>query len=147
MSRPGGVAHLTPMSDISDDCSQEPQTHEGAADSSVTGVTRPSTALSTGSEADVLQHLGHQGGDRRALRPRQCHVREQGMALQLLDHGNDAVVATHPQVVALGDVVGQDDPAVTTDPREHGQQHIALQRLGLVDDDERVVQRAAADID
>jgi hypothetical protein len=42
--------------------------------------------------------------------------------------------------------VGQDDAGVLPDPREHGEQHVALQALGLVDDDERVVQRPAADV-
>jgi hypothetical protein len=32
---------------------------------------------------------------------------EQRVTLERLDHGNHAVVATHAEVVALGDVVGQ----------------------------------------
>ena len=51
-----------------------------------------------------------------------------------------------PQVVALGDVVGEHHPGVLADPGQHGEQHVALERLRLVDDDERVVQRAAADV-
>ena len=58
----------------------------------------------------------------------------------------DAVVAADAQVVALGDVVGQHHPRVLADAAEHGEQHVALERLRLVDDHERVVQRAAADV-
>ena len=76
----------------------------------------------------------------------QRDVGEQRVALELLDHRDHAVVAADPQVVALGDVVGEHDLGVGADPRQHRQQHVALQRLGLVDDHERVVQRAAADV-
>ncbi|CKU39165.1 Uncharacterised protein [Mycobacterium tuberculosis] len=55
-------------------------------------------------------------------------------------------MAADPQVVALGDVVGQHHPGTGPQPGQHGQQHIALQRLCLVDDDERVMQRAAPDV-
>ena len=62
------------------------------------------------------------------------------MALQLLDHGHDAVMATHPKIVALGDVMGEHDLGVGADARQDCQQHVSLQRLRLVDDDERVMQ-------
>ena len=58
----------------------------------------------------------------------------------------DAVVAADAEVVALGDVVGEHDPRVLADPAQHREQHVALQRLRLVDDHERVVQRAPADV-
>ena len=51
-----------------------------------------------------------------------------------------AVVAAHPEIVALGYVVGQHDPRVLPDAAEHGEEHVALERLSLVDDHERVVQ-------
>ena len=63
-----------------------------------------------GSEREVLQHLGDQRGDRRALRAGQRHVREQRVALERLDDRGDAVVPADPQVVPLRDVVGEDDP-------------------------------------
>ena len=72
------------------------------------GASRVAVPDVEGSEDDVLQHLGHQGGDGRPLGPRQGHVREERVALELVDHGDDAVVASDAQVVALGDVVGQD---------------------------------------
>ncbi|CAB4929271.1 unannotated protein [freshwater metagenome] len=53
---------------------------------------------------------------------------------------------TDPQVVPLRHVVGEHHPGVGAQPGQHGQQDAALQRLRLVDDHERVVQRAAADV-
>jgi hypothetical protein len=35
-------------------------------------------------------------------------VGEERVAFQSFDHGNDAIVAANAQVIALGDVVGQD---------------------------------------
>ncbi|MPN44373.1 hypothetical protein SDC9_191938 [bioreactor metagenome] len=65
---------------------------------------------------------------------------EQRVALELLHHRHDPVMAPDPEVVALGHVVGEDDPGVLPDPAQHGEQDVALQRLGLVDDDEGIVQ-------
>ena len=48
------------------------------------------------SDAEVLQHLGDESGDRRALRARQRDVREQWMPVEGLDHSGDTVVATDP---------------------------------------------------
>src|ERR1017187_9135239 len=52
-----------------------------------------------GLERGVLQHLGDQRGDRGPLGPGQGDVGEQRVALELLDHGDDTVVAADPQVV------------------------------------------------
>ncbi len=71
---------------------------------------------------------------------------EQRVTLQLLHHRDHAVVAADPQVVPLGHIVGEDHPRVLADPAQHGEEHVAFQRLGLVDDDEGVVQRTAADV-
>ena len=71
---------------------------------------------------------------------------EQAVALEGLDDRRDAVVATDAQVVALADVVGEDHARVLPHAAEYRQQHVALERLRLVDDHERVVQRAAADV-
>ena len=68
------------------------------------------------------------------------------MALELLDHGDHAVVPAHPQVVPLRDVVSEHHPGARADPGQHGEQHAALQRLRLVHDHERVVQRSAPDV-
>ena len=76
----------------------------------------------------------------------QGDVREQRVPLERLDDARDAVVPADPEVVALGDVVGEHDAGVLADAAEHRQQHVALERLRLVDDHERVVQRAAADV-
>src|SRR6516165_7352775 len=97
-------------------------------------------------QARVLQHLGDQGGDLGALGADQGDVGEQRVALELLDHRDHAVVPADPQVVALGDVVGEHYPGPGADPGQHGEQDAALQRLRLVHDHERVVQRPAADV-
>ena len=73
-------------------------------------------------------------------------MREQRVALELLDHRDNPVVPAHPQVVALRHVVGEHHPGPGPDPGQDRQQHAALQRLGLVHDHERVVQRAAPDM-
>ena len=54
-----------------------------------------------------FEHLGNQGGDRRALASGQGHVGEERMAFEGFNDRNDAIVAPDAQVVALGDVVGQ----------------------------------------
>ena len=58
----------------------------------------------------------------------------------------DPVVPADPQVVPLGDVVGEHHPRALADPGQHGEQHPALQRLRLVHDHEGVVQAAPADV-
>ena len=39
------------------------------------------------------------------------------------NHRSNAVVATNPQIVSLGYVVGENNPAAVTKPTESGQQH------------------------
>ncbi len=51
-----------------------------------------------------------------------------------------------PQVVTLRHIVGQHHPGTGADAGQHGQQHPAFQGLRLVHDDERVVQRAPANV-
>src|SRR5215472_17503744 len=58
----------------------------------------------SGSENGILQHLGHQRRDRGPLRADQRDVREQRVALELLDDGHHAVMPADAQVVALRDV-------------------------------------------
>ena len=93
-----------------------------------------------------MPQIGGPWGGRGGRGAGQRDVSEQRVSLELLDHGGDAVVSPDPQVVALRDVVGEDDPRVLTHSRKHGEQHIALERLCLVDDHERVVQRAPANV-
>jgi hypothetical protein len=73
-------------------------------------------------------------------------VGEERVALQSFDHGNDTVVPAYSQVIALGNVVGQDHSRRLADAREHGEQNSAFERLGFIDNDKRVVQRAAANV-
>src|SRR3984957_15353086 len=97
-------------------------------------------------ETHILEEISDEGGDRGALGAREGHVREQRVPLELLDHRDHAVVPADPQVVSLRDVVREHDARSGPDPGQHGQQHAALERLGLVHDDERVVQRPAPDV-
>ena len=60
--------------------------------------------------------------------------------------GGHAVVPADPEVVALRDVVGQDNPGVLSDAAHDGEQHVLLERLRLVDDHEGIVQAASADV-
>src|SRR5215217_2708997 len=99
-----------------------------------------------GAGADLFEHLGDQRRDRRALAAQQRDVSEQRVALELLDHRRHAVVAADPQVVPLSDIVGKHHPRPGAQSRQHGQQHVAFQRLRLVDDHERIVQGASADV-
>jgi hypothetical protein len=73
-------------------------------------------------------------------------VREERVPLEPLDDRRDPVVPADPQVVALRDVVGEHHPRVLADAREHGEEHVPFERLGLVDDHEGVVQGAATDV-
>ena len=75
----------------------------------------------------VLQHLGHQRGDRGTLGARQRDVREEGMPLQLFNDGRHAVMPPDAQVVTLRDVVGEHYPRCRAQPREHGEQDVAFQ--------------------
>ena len=42
------------------------------------------------------------------------------VALERLNNCNDAIVATDPQVIALGDIVGQDNARALADSGEDG---------------------------
>ena len=46
------------------------------------------------------------------------------MVDDIINDRNNAIMPTNPQVVALGDVVGEHDPAVATDAREIGRAHV-----------------------
>src|SRR4029077_15213991 len=59
---------------------------------------RAEIALRKRPRADLLEHLGDQRRDRRALAAQQRDVCEQRVTLELLDHRGHAVVAANPQV-------------------------------------------------
>ena len=69
---------------------------------------------------------------------------EERMALEGLDHCHNAIVATNPEVVALGDVMGEDDSGALANSGEDGEQNSALQGLGLIDYDKGIVERATS---
>src|SRR6202048_5283532 len=96
--------------------------------------------------ADLLQHLGDQRRNRRPLAAHERDVGEQRAAFPRLDRRRDAIVASDTKVVPLGDVVGEHHPRPGAQSGQHGEQNIALQRLRLVDDHERVMQGTAADV-
>jgi hypothetical protein len=65
---------------------------------------------------------------------------EERMALEGLNDCDDAIVAADPQVIALSDVVGEDNSRSLADSREHSKQNSAFERLGLIDDHKRFVE-------
>jgi hypothetical protein len=71
---------------------------------------------------------------------------EEWMALQSFNNGDDSVMSTNPQVVSLGNIVGQDDPRGGSDSGKDGQQDSPLQGLGFINDHKGVMKRAAADV-
>jgi hypothetical protein len=68
------------------------------------------------------------------------------MALEGLHHRNHTVVATDPEVVPLGDIMGEYHPRALADTGEDGQENAAFERLGFVDDDEGIMKRAPSDM-
>src|SRR5690606_9048349 len=96
----------------------------------------------SGLRRDVLEELGDERRDGRTLGAGEGDVREERVAGELLDDRRDAVVPSDAQVVALRDVVREDDARVLADARQDGEEDAALEGLGLVDDDERVVEGA-----
>lgn len=76
----------------------------------------------------------------------QGHVREQRVPFERLDDGCHPVVPTDAKVVPLSHIVGEHDAGVLSHSRQHREQNVALQRLCLINDDERIVQRAAPDV-
>ena len=60
---------------------------------------------------------------------------EERVALERFDHGDDAIVAANAQVIALGNVVGQDYPRALPDARQDSQQNSTFEGLSFIDDD------------
>ena len=98
------------------------------------------------SNLQALQQVGHESRDGAALAAGQGHVGKERMPLERLDDRGNTVVPADSKVVTLGHVMGEDDPGVLPDPRKNREQDVPLERLGLVDDDERVVQGPASDM-
>src|SRR5947199_304010 len=71
---------------------------------------------------------------------------EKLMSLQCLDHRHDAVMSPYAKIVPLCHVMGEYHAGAGPDPGQHRQQYAPLQRLGLVDDHEGVVQTPAPDV-
>ena len=65
---------------------------------------------------------------------------EEGMALQGFDDRCDSIVASNAQVIALGDVVGQNDARALANSRENSEQNTSLKRLRLINYDKAVVE-------
>src|SRR5665647_1035149 len=103
-------------------------------------------AQQPGSDLDPLEELGHERRDGRPLGAGQRDVCEQRVPLERLDDCGDAVVPADPEVVPLRHVVREDDARALPDPRQDREEHVALERLRLVDDHEGVVQGPAPDV-
>ena len=73
-------------------------------------------------------------------------MREERMALERFDHGDDAIVAANAQVIALSNVVGQNYSRALPDAREDGQQNSAFEGLSFIDDDKGVMKGTSADV-
>ena len=56
-----------------------------------------------------LQKFGDESCDRRALAPGEGDVGEEWMALQSFNDSDYTIMATDPQVISLGNIVGHDD--------------------------------------
>jgi hypothetical protein len=52
---------------------------------------------------------------------------EEWMALEGLNHRHNSIMATDPQVIALGNIVGHDNSRSLADSREHGEQNSSFQ--------------------
>ena len=61
---------------------------------------------------------------------------EEWMALQGFDDGHNSVMTTDSQVIALSNVMSEDDSGALTDSGEDGEENAALKGLGFIDDDE-----------
>jgi hypothetical protein len=66
-------------------------------------------------------------------------VGEERVAFQSFDHGNDAIVAANSQVIALGNIMGQDHSRRLANARKHGEQNSAFKGLGFINNYKRVV--------
>ncbi len=70
----------------------------------------------------AFQHFSHKSCDRRALASGQGDMGEERVALQSFDHGDNSIMATDPEVVSLGNIVGQDNSRGGSNSGEHRQQ-------------------------
>jgi hypothetical protein len=57
------------------------------------------------------------------------------MPLKSFNNSHNSVVATDSKVVALADIVGENDSRSLADAREHGQQNSSLKGLSFINDD------------
>ena len=62
------------------------------------------------------------------------------MTLKRFDHSRDSVVATDSQVVALGDVMGQDNSRSLANSGKDSEKNSPLQGLSLINDHKGVVE-------
>src|SRR5450432_113832 len=117
-----------------------------------TSTGAPRTARSCGSRSSVsdtpkLEDVRRELGQRRALALRERDVAREGLALELLDDGREAVRGrVDVGVVNLVRVAREDDLRGFPDARDDGLHFVGRQVLRLVDDDELVRDRAAADV-
>ena len=66
----------------------------------------------------VFEKLGYKGSDLGALGPCQRYMCKERVPFQRFNNGDDAIMATDTEVVALGDVMGQDNSGALANSRE-----------------------------
>ena len=87
-----------------------------------------------------LEEIGDEGCNRRALGAGQSDMGKERMAFEGLYYRDDSIMATDSQVIALGNIVGEDDPRALADAREDCQENSALERLSLIDDHKGIME-------
>ena len=68
------------------------------------------------------------------------------MSFEGFNDRDDSIMTANSQVISLGNVMGQDYSRALSNSGEHREQNSSLQGLGLVNNDERVVKRASANV-
>jgi hypothetical protein len=68
------------------------------------------------------------------------------VASERFDHGDNSVVTTNVQVVALGNVMGKHYAASLTEAAECGEENWSLKVLRFIDDDKSVGEAPSADV-
>ena len=116
-----------------------------------TGVTLDRESDSQVTVADLgiegaVEQFGDDGSDFTALGASQRDMTKNRVTPEGLDHGDDSVVSAHAQVVALGDIVGENNAAAFAESTQCSEENWSLEVLGLIDNDKRIGEASSADM-